>query len=59
MGEDLSDDGPAVPGQLTVLAHARHQAVYDAAYAEQLDRVEALRTAIGGRLRKRPDPPSE
>jgi hypothetical protein len=47
------------PGRLGVLAQARHQSVYDAAYAEQAERVEALRATIGGRLRKRPVPPSE
>jgi hypothetical protein len=47
------------PGPIGVLAQARHQSVYDAAYAEQSERVDALRAAIGGRLRKRPAPPSE
>jgi hypothetical protein len=46
-------------GPLGVLAEPRHQSVYDAAYAEQAERVEALRAAIGGRLRKRPAPPGE
>jgi hypothetical protein len=47
------------PGPIGVLAQARHQSVYDAAYAEQAERVDALRAAIGGRLRKRPAPPGE
>jgi hypothetical protein len=47
------------PPQLAMLAHARHQAVYDAAYAEQLDRVETLRSAIGGRRGKSPEPPPD
>jgi hypothetical protein len=47
------------PAQLAILAHARHQAVYDAAYAEQLERVDELRVAIGDRLRKRAGPPTE
>jgi hypothetical protein len=42
-------------GQLAILAHARHQDVYDTAYAQQLERVGALRSAIGDRRR----PPSE
>jgi len=46
-------------GQLAILAHARHQSVYDAAYAEQLDRVHALRSAIGGRRGKPSEPPAE
>jgi hypothetical protein len=45
-------------GQLAILPHARHQGVYDAAYAEQLDRVQALRSAIGGRRGKPPEPPA-
>jgi ABC-type amino acid transport system permease subunit len=48
---------PATP--IAILAHARHQPLYDAAYAEQLERVETLRSAIGGRLRNRPEPPRE
>jgi hypothetical protein len=47
------------PPPIAILAHARHQSVYDSAYTEQLERVEALRATIGGRLRKRPEPPSE
>lgn len=47
----------AEPAPLGVLAQARHQSVYDAAYTEQAERVEALRATIGGRLRKRPAPP--
>jgi hypothetical protein len=47
------------PGPIGVLAQARHQSVYDAAYAEQAERVDALRATIGGRLRKRPAPPAE
>jgi hypothetical protein len=49
-------EAPA-PAPIEVLAPARHQSVYDAAYAEQSERVEALRTAIGRRLR-RPSAPS-
>ncbi|WP_445149593.1 hypothetical protein [Baekduia sp. Peel2402] len=49
---------PSTPA-LGVLAQARHQSVYDAAYAEQAERVDALRAAIGGRLRKEPSPPGE
>jgi hypothetical protein len=53
-------DGKPPPKPLGILAHARHQSVYDAAYAAQLERVDALRAAIGGRLRERPpEPPSE
>jgi hypothetical protein len=47
------------PGPIGVIAQARHQSIYDAAYAEQAERVDALRAAIGGRLRKRPAPPGE
>jgi hypothetical protein len=43
-------------GQLAILAHARHQDVYDSAYAEQLERVGALRSAIGDRRRTSPAP---
>lgn len=50
-----ADEPPSSP--VAILAHARHQSVYDAAYADQLERVEALRAAIGGRLRKPPAPP--
>jgi hypothetical protein len=46
-------------GPLGVLPRARHQAVYDAAYEEQLDRVQTLRSAIGGRRRKPVEPPAE
>jgi hypothetical protein len=46
-------------GQLAVLAHARHQDVYDAAYAEQLERVGALRSAIGGRRGAAPEAPND
>jgi hypothetical protein len=46
-------------GQLAILAHARHQDVYDTAYAQQLERVGALRSAIGHRRRASPDPPSD
>jgi hypothetical protein len=46
-------------GQLAILAHARHQDVYDTAYAEQLERVGALRSAIGDRRRTAPEPPSD
>jgi hypothetical protein len=60
---DVAGDAPPVEPEATrvaILAHARHQAIYDAAYAEQLTRVEALRTAIGGRLRDAPpDPPTD
>jgi hypothetical protein len=55
--EPLPDAPPVSP--IAVLAHARHQSVYDAAYAAQLERVEALRAAIGDRRRDRPEPPSE
>jgi hypothetical protein len=54
---ETTDEVPPPP--LAILAHARHQAVYDAAYAEETERVEALRATIGGRLRARPEPPSE
>jgi hypothetical protein len=50
---------PEPAGQLAILAHARHQGVYDAAYAEQLERVEALRAAIGDRRREPPEPPTD
>jgi hypothetical protein len=50
---------PSRQGQLAILAHARHQSVYDAAYAEQLDRVETLRSAIGGRRGKPSEPPTD
>jgi hypothetical protein len=43
-------------GQLAILAHARHQDVYDTAYADQLERVGALRSAIGDRRRTVPEP---
>jgi hypothetical protein len=43
-------------GQLAILAHARHQDVYDNAYADQLERVGALRSAIGDRRRASPEP---
>jgi hypothetical protein len=57
-GDGDGDEHP--PGPIGVLAQARHQSVYDAAYAEQSERVDALRAAIGGRLRKRPPaPPGE
>ena len=46
-------------GQLAILAHARHQEVYDSAYAEQLERVGALRSAIGDRRRSAPAPPDD
>jgi hypothetical protein len=46
-------------GQLAILAHARHQDVYDTAYAQQLERVGALRSAIGDRRRASPEPPSD
>jgi hypothetical protein len=54
---DPAGHAPPVEPEATrvaILAHARHQAIYDAAYAEQLTRVEALRTAIDGRLRDAP-----
>ena len=57
-----ADDAPRDPprqGQLAILAHARHQEVYDTAYAEQLERVGALRSAIGDRRRTAPDPPHD
>jgi hypothetical protein len=50
---------PTRQGQLAILAHARHQDVYDTAYAEQLERVGALRSAIGDRRRPSPEPPSD
>jgi hypothetical protein len=53
---DPSRDPPR-QGQLAILAHARHQDVYDTAYAEQLERVGALRSAIGDRRRTSPEPP--
>ncbi len=46
-------------GQLAILAHARHQDVYDTAYAEQLERVGALRSAIGDRRRTSPAPSND
>jgi hypothetical protein len=57
--EAPSGDPPRSGRPLAILAHARHQAVYDAAYAEQLDRVETLRSAIGGRRSKSPEPPAD
>jgi hypothetical protein len=59
-----TEDAPRDPprqgqGQLAILAHARHQDVYDTAYAEQLERVGALRSAIGDRRRTAPAPPSD
>jgi hypothetical protein len=56
--EEPSRDAPR-QGQLAILAHARHQDVYDTAYAQQLERVGALRSAIGDRRRASPDPPSD
>jgi hypothetical protein len=53
-----SRDAPR-QGQLAILAHARHQDVYDTAYAQQLERVGALRSAIGDRRRASPEPPSD
>jgi hypothetical protein len=52
------DPSRAAPrhGQLAILAHARHQDVYDTAYADQLERVGALRSAIGDRRRVSPEP---
>jgi hypothetical protein len=52
---DPSPDAPR-QGQLAILAHARHQDVYDTAYAQQLERVGALRSAIGDRRRTAPEP---
>jgi hypothetical protein len=57
--EEPSGDPSPRSRPLAILAHARHQAVYDAAYAEQLDRVETLRSAIGGRRSKAPEPPAD
>jgi hypothetical protein len=57
-----TEDPPRDPprqGQLAILAHARHQDVYDSAYAEQLERVGALRSAIGDRRRTPPEPPND
>jgi hypothetical protein len=57
-----ASDPPSDPprqGQLAILAHARHQDVYETAYAEQLERVGALRSAIGDRRRTSPEPPSD
>lgn len=56
--EEPSRDVPR-QGQLAILAHARHQDVYDTAYAEQLERVGALRSAIGDRRRTPPEPSSD
>jgi hypothetical protein len=56
--EDPSPDSRR-QGQLAILAHARHQDVYDTAYAEQLERVGALRSAIGDRRRTSPEPPND
>jgi hypothetical protein len=56
--EDPPHDPPR-QGQLAILAHARHQDVYDTAYAEQLERVGALRSAIGDRRRTSPAPPDD
>jgi hypothetical protein len=53
--ENLSRAAPR-HGQLAILAHARHQDVYDTAYADQLERVGALRSAIGDRRRASPEP---
>jgi hypothetical protein len=50
---------PPRQGQLAILAHARHQDVYDTAYAQQLERVGALRSAIGHRRRAAPEPPND
>jgi hypothetical protein len=50
---------PPRQGQLAILAHARHQDVYDTAYAQQLERVGALRSAIGDRRRTSPEPPND
>ncbi len=50
---------PPRQGQLAILAHARHQDVYDTAYAQQLERVGALRSAIGDRRRASPEPSSD
>jgi hypothetical protein len=46
-------------GRLAILAHARHQDVYDTAYAQQLERVGALRSAIGNRRRAAPESPND
>ena len=51
VAEEPSRDAPR-QGQLAILAHARHQDVYDTAYAQQLERVGALRSAIGDRRRR-------
>lgn len=56
--QDASDDAPR-QAQLAILAHARHQDVYDTAYAQQLERVGALRSAIGDRRRTGPEPPND
>jgi hypothetical protein len=56
--EDPPPDAPR-QGQLAILAHARHQDVYDTAYAEQLERVGTLRSAIGDRRRSSPAPPND
>jgi len=58
VAEDPSPDAPR-QGQLAILAHARHQDVYDSAYAEQLERVGALRSAIGDRRRVSPEPAND
>ena len=56
--QDDASPEPQRQGQLAILAHARHQDVYDTAYAEQLERVGALRSAIGDRRRTSPEPPN-
>jgi hypothetical protein len=56
--EDPSGDAPR-QGQLAILAHARHQDVYDSAYTQQLERVGALRSAIGDRRRAAPEPSND
>ena len=58
VAEEPARDAPR-QGQLAILAHARHQDVYDTAYAQQLERVGALRSAIGDRRSASPEPPSE
>jgi hypothetical protein len=57
--EDPPGDDAPRHGRLAILAHARHQDVYDTAYAQQLERVGALRSAIGDRRRGSPEPPDD
>ncbi len=58
-GEESPREPLRQGGRLAILAHARHQDVYDTAYAQQLERVGALRSAIGDRRRAAPESPSD